>query len=74
MKTTLGEGVELWLRQSVGKCFCDECISNGVGIDLSRACNFTKRLGAKSYSSKYRGKCDLCSGVKLVTILNRNAV
>jgi hypothetical protein len=70
MKTTVGERVEKWLRQSAGQCFCDVCIASGIGTDLSAVCNLTKRLGTKSYSSKYRGRCASCKNVKLVTIVN----
>jgi len=74
MKSTVAGRVEEWLRQSAGKCFCDACIATSIGIDSAVVSGFTKRLGAKSYSSKYRGKCDLCNNFKLVTTLNGNAV
>lgn len=70
MKSTIAARVEKWLRQSAGQCFCDECIATGVGMDFSAVCNSTKRLGRKSHSSKYRGRCASCNSVKLVTILD----
>ena len=73
LKPTVAGRVEKWLRQSAGKCFCDACIAANVGIDSGPVSSFTKRMGAKSYSSKYRGRCDLCRGVKLVTMINGNA-
>ena len=70
MKSTIAGHIEKWLRQSAGQCFCDECIAENIGMDLAAVCNSTRRLGRKFYSSKYRGRCACCHGVKLVTILN----
>jgi hypothetical protein len=74
MKTTVSARVERWLRQSAGQCFCDACIASSIGIDCGVVASSTKRLGAKAYSSKYHGKCDCCSSVKHVTMLNGDAV
>ena len=64
--------VKNWLFRSPDQCFCDECIARSLGEDIGKVHDATRRLGGRWGSSRYTGRCDICKGVKPVTIVNGN--
>jgi len=59
--------VDAWLRERSGRCFCDECIAQDIGLERKTI----GRLVTTGQFSRYRGRCMTCGNVRTVAVSQR---
>ncbi len=55
-----------FLFRSLGKGYCDDCLSRELGIPHEQVQHLTSALTEEAWSKRYEGKCAGCGSTKLV--------
>ncbi len=55
-----------FLFRSLGKAYCDDCLSDLLGIPRKQVQQQTKALAEEAWSKQYEGQCAGCGSTKLV--------
>lgn len=64
---TLFRGIEQWLEQRAGSCFCDSCLGAGLTAPPGKIATATKQLSACQGFDKSYGRCDECGALRQVS-------
>jgi hypothetical protein len=55
-----------FLFRSLGKAYCDECLSSELGIPQEQVQQQTSALAEEAWSRRFEGECGRCGSMKLV--------